>query len=151
MPFALHAGGTIAKEYHLRWPEDLTGSLSSAVTDPLAVHYVRLEGTGEFGKALTHYRSAIAAMPAGKSRTTLREIDNGKWLDTVQKDPTGHRTRSVDVMVTRQPADDDDGKKTKFEQLTVEILFVEIETPGPDATPGSGKKEPRETTSTTPP
>jgi hypothetical protein len=151
MPFALHTGGTIAKEYHLRWPEDLTASLGSAVTDPLAVHYVRLEGPGEFGKALTHYRSAITAIPSGKPRITLREIENGKWLDTVEKDPTGRRTRSVDVMVTRQPAEDDDGKKSKLEQLTVEILFVEIETPGPDATPGSTKKETRVTTSTTPP
>jgi hypothetical protein len=149
MPFGLH-GGTIAKEYHLRWPEDLTGSLGSAVTDPLTVHYVRLEGTAEFAKVRTHYRSAIMGSPSGKP-PKLREIENGTWLDMVQTDPTKHRTRSVDVLVTRPPSDDENGKRTKLEEVTVEILFVEIETPGPDATPGSTKKEHRETTSTTPP
>jgi hypothetical protein len=152
MPFAMHAGGKIAKEYHLRWPQDLAASFGSAQTEPMAVDYVRLQGAGEFGKALTHYRSAIAAAQAGKSRTILREIENGKWLDTVQTDQTGHRTRSIDVIVTREPSDDDSGKKSKEEELTVEILFVEIETPGLDATtPGNSKKEPRETTSTTTP
>jgi hypothetical protein len=151
MPFAMHTGGTIAKEYHLRWPQDAAASLGSAVTEPLAVDYVRLEGTGDIGKALTHYRVAISAVPAAKSRITLRSIENGKWLDTVQTDQAAHRTRSIDVLVTRESSDDDNGKKSKDGQLTVEILLVEIETPGSDATPGNSKKEARETTSTTTP
>ncbi len=151
MPFALHAGGTIAKEYHVRWPQDLAASFASATTEPLAVDYVRLQGTGEFGKALSHYRSAITAIPGAKPRIFRRLIENGKWLDAIQKDQTGHRTRSIDVLVTRESSDDDNGKKSGAEELTVEILLVEIETPESDATPGSSKKEPRETTSTTPP
>jgi hypothetical protein len=152
MPFAMHAGGKIAKEYHLRWPQDLAASFGSAQAEPLAVDYVRLEGIGDLGKALTHYRGAIASVPSGKSRTILREVENGKWLDTVQTDQSGHRTRSIDVIATREPSDDDSDKKSGQSALTVEILFVEIETPGSDATtPGNSKKEPRETTSTTTP
>ena len=124
---------------------------ASATTEPLAVDYVRLQGTGEFGKALSHYRSAITAIPGAKPRIFRRLIENGTWLDTIQKDQTGHRTRSIDVLVTRESSDDDNGKKSGAEELTVEILLVEIETPESDATPGSSKKEPRETTSTTPP
>ncbi|HUE17669.1 MAG TPA: hypothetical protein VMR25_26175 [Planctomycetaceae bacterium] len=152
MPFAMHAGGKIAKEYHLRWPQDLAASFGSAQAEPLAVDYVRLEGIGDLGKALTHYRGAIASVPSGKSRTILREVENGKWLDTVQTDQAGHRTRSIDVIATREPSDDDSDKKSGQSALTVEILFVEIETPGSEATtPGNSKKEPRETTSTTTP
>jgi hypothetical protein len=151
MLFAMHTGGTIAKEYHLRWPQDAAASLGSAVTEPLAVDYVRLQGTGDIGKALTHYRVAISAVAAAKSRITLRSIENGKWLDTVQTDQAAHRTRSIDVLVTRESSDDDNGKKSKDGQMTVEILVVEIETPGSDATPGNSKKEARETTSTTTP
>jgi hypothetical protein len=151
MPFALHAGGTIAKEYHLRWPQDLPAGFTSATSEPLAVDYLRLQGPGEFGKALTHYRSAITAVPGGKPKIFLRQIENGKWLDTVQKDSTGHKTRSIDVLVTREAGDDDKDTKSKDEEVTVEILCVEIETPGQNATPGSSKKEARETTSTTSP
>jgi hypothetical protein len=151
LPFALHAGGTIEKEYHLRWPQDLAAGFNSATSDPLSVDYIRLQGQGEFGKALTHYRSAITAVAVGKPKIFLRQVENGKWLDVVQKDATGHRTRSVDIIVTREAADDDKDKKSNAEALTVEILCVEIETPGSDATPGSSKKEVRETTSTTSP
>ncbi len=151
LPFALHAGGTIEKEYHLRWPQDLAAGFNSATSDPLSVDYIRLQGQGEFGKALTHYRSAMTAVAGGKPKIFLRHVENGKWLDAVQKDASGHRTRSVDIIVTREAADDDKDKKSNAEALTVEILCVEIETPGSDATPGSSKKEARETTSTTSP
>jgi hypothetical protein len=153
LPFALHAGGTIEKEYHVRWPQDLAAGFNSATSDPLSVDYIRLQGQGEFGKALTHYRSVMTAVAGGKPKIFLRHVENGKWLDAVQKDASGHRTRSVDVIVTREAADDDKDKdkKSNAEALTVEILCVEIETPGSDATPGSSKKEARETTSTTSP
>ncbi len=151
LPFALHAGATIEKEYHMRWPQDLAAGFNSATSDPLSVDYIRLQGQGEFGKALTHYRSAMMAVAGGKPKIFLRHVENGKWLDAVQKDASGHRTRSVDVIVTREAADDDKDKKSNAEALTVEILCVEIETPGSDATPGSSKKEARETTSTTSP
>ena len=80
----------------------------------MSVDYIRLQGQGDFGKALTHYRSAITAVATvGKPKIFLRQIENGKWLDVVQKDASGNRTRSVDVLVTREAADDDKDKKSK--------------------------------------
>jgi hypothetical protein len=152
MAFALHPGGTIAKEYHLRWPQDAAATFGSTATapEPLTVDYVRLQGTGDYGKALVHYRNAITAIPGPKAKIVARSIENGKWLDAFLKDDATHRTRTIDVIVTREQSDDD-SKKSKDADLTVEVLLVEIETPGPEASPGHGKKESSETTSTTPP
>jgi len=147
MPVPLHPGGKISKEFHLSWPQDLPGNMGSTVTDPLVVHYVRLEGPGEYGKALSHYRSAI------KAKNMLREIENGKWIDAVVKDEATHRTRSVDIMVTREAAEDDTSKKSKVEDLKIEILVVEIaslepDTPIPTTKPKATKKATHETTGT---
>jgi hypothetical protein len=152
MAFALHPGGTIAKEYHLRWPQDAAATFGSAATapEPLTVDYVRLQGTGEASKTLSYYQNAITAIKGSKPKITRRRIENGTWFDTIQKDETNHRTRSIDVIVTKEQSDDDT-KKSKEVEITVEVLLVEIETPGPEASPGHGKKESPETTSTTPP
>jgi hypothetical protein len=153
MPFAMFAGETIAKEYHQRWPQDLSANLgnSAPTAEPLAFDYVRLEEKGQSAKTLTHYQNALTSLPGSKPKFTRRKIENGTWLDYVQKDETSHRTRSVDVIVTKE-ASDDDKKAGSDAQITVEILFVEIETPGGDVSPSHhGKKEAPETTSTTPP
>lgn len=93
----------------------------------------------------------LEKLPGSKPKITRRKIENGTWLDALQKDETSHRTRSIDVIVTKEQSDDD--KKAGGDaQVTVEILFVEIETPGGDESPSHhGKKENPETTSTTPP
>lgn len=152
MPFALHAGEAIAKEYHQRWPQDLTANFGSSApkAEPMSVDYVRLEGKGQMSKTLTHYKNAIDGLHAVKPKVTLRKIENGTWLDALLKDESTHRTRSIDVIMTKEESDDAD-KKSGEAQVTVEILLVEIETPGGDAAPSHGKKENNETTSTTSP
>ena len=152
MPISLFAGETIAKEYHQRWPQDLTANFGSSApsTDPMSVDYVRLEEKGQPSKTLTHYDGAIKALKGTKPRIFRRKIENGTWLDAVQKDETSHRTRSIDIIVTKEQSDDD-SKKSGDAQVTVEILLVEIETPAGDVLPSHGKKESPETTSTTPP
>ncbi len=140
MPLTMHAGGTIAKEYHLRWPQDVASSFGSDLPESLVVDYVRLQGAGEFGKALTHYRGAIAAIQGAKPKIFRRTIEGGTWLDAIQHDETGHRTRSIDVLVTHEPTEDENGKKSKEEALTIEIVLVEIETPRSDVTPATHKK-----------
>jgi hypothetical protein len=142
MPIALHAGGKIAKEFHVRWPEDLPSELGSIVSDPLVIHYVRLEGDGEFGKTLTHYTSGI------KTRK-LWEIPNGKWVDAVQKDDATHRIRSMDILVTRPDAEDEGETRPKVEPLVVEIMIVEIGTLEPASAAPASKKTARETTGVT--
>jgi hypothetical protein len=147
LPFSLHPGGKIAKEYHARWPQDLPAAISSVVSDPLTVHYVRFEGPGEIGKALTHYHGVLMALPA-KPKLKMREIENGKWLDALQKDPATHRTRSVDIFLTREETEEDKGAKAKVYDVTIEILVVEINALEAESTP-SPKKEARESTKTT--
>jgi hypothetical protein len=133
MPFPLHGGAAISKEFHIQWPPDLPSELRASVPDPLAVHYVRLEGQGEAGRILTHYRNAL------KTRAAVREIDNGKWLDAVQKDSASHRTRSVDVLVTHQSPAAEADKKGRLENLTVEVLVVEIASLDPEPAPKTAK------------
>jgi hypothetical protein len=155
MPFALFAGETIAKEYHQRWPQDLSANLgdSAATSEPLTVDYLRLEAKGQAATTLTHYKDALEKLPGSKAKITRRKVENGTWLDYVQKDETTRHTRSVDVIVTKEASDDDSAKKSGDSQLTVEILLVEIETPAGDVSPSNhhGKKEAPETTSTTTP
>jgi hypothetical protein len=152
MPFALFAGETIAKEYHQRWPQDLTANFGSSAppADPMSVDYVRLEEKGQPSKTLTHYTTAMTNLHGTKPKIARRHIENGTWLDAVQKDETSHRTRSIDIIVTKEQADDD-AKKSGDVPVTVEILVVEIETPAGDVLPSHGKKESPETTSTTSP
>jgi hypothetical protein len=152
MPFTLSPGETIAKEYHQRWPQDLAANFGNSVpsADPMLVDYVRLEEKGQMAKTLTHYDSAIKALKGTKPKFNRRKIENGVWLDAVQKDETSHRTRSIDIIVTKEQGDDD-AKKSGDVQVTVEILLVEIDTPGGDAFPSHGKKESPETTSTSTP
>lgn len=125
MPVDLHPGGKIVKEFHVRWPEDLPPQLRGA-TDPLAVHYVRLENEGTFGKVLTHYRTAA------KAKLAFREIEGGKWIDVVQKDDP-KKTRSIDVFVTRAGSDDKSAKGV--DSITVELLIVEVAPLAADAAP----------------
>ena len=104
LPFALHAGGTIEKEYHVRWPQDLASfGFGFATSDPLSVDYIRLQGQGEFGKALTHYRGAIAAVPRGQAENLPPTPLKAATGSTSSKKTSGNRTRSVDVLVTREP------------------------------------------------
>ena len=101
---AMFAGETIAKEYHQRWPQDLSANLGSSAptAEPLAFDYVRLEEKGQSSQdAHTLYR-AITSLPGTKPRIFRRKIENGTWLDSVQKDETSHRTRSIDIIVTKE-------------------------------------------------
>jgi hypothetical protein len=134
MPFALRPGEHITKEFHLRWPEDLPANLTAAVSEPLVVHYVELEGTDDMNRTATFYRSAYPKEVSAKGAT--RDIQDGKWVDILQRDPSGQRMRSLDVLITRQPSE----KKSKVEELTVQVLMVEVESFGPDPKPTDKSK-----------
>jgi hypothetical protein len=155
MPIAFNTGETIAKEYHQRWPQDLAANFGSSApkAEPLSVDYVKLEEKGQMSKTLTHYQGVLANLHATKPKISRRRLENGTWLDALLKDEATHRTRSIDVIVTKEQSDDDAAKKSGDAQITVEILLVEIETPGGDTSPSHGKKEKEtpETTSTTSP
>jgi hypothetical protein len=60
----------------------------------------------------------------------------------VQHDLATQRTRSLDVIVTRQPSTEPDAKKTKIGDLTIQVLMIEVETFVP--VKGTEKEEAKE-------
>jgi hypothetical protein len=141
LPFALRPGEHITKEFHLRWPEDLPSDLTGSVSDPLVVHYVQLQGTDEINRTAAFYRSA--AHGPGRAQSATREIHDGKWVDIVQHDPTANRTRSIDVLITRD-AGEPESKKSKTEELTIQVLMVEVESFEPEPKSGETEKPEKE-------
>jgi hypothetical protein len=131
LPFALRPGEKITKEFHLRWPEGLPANLTAAVSEPLIVHYVQLEGTDDPNRTATFYRSSLAKGTGPRPHSETHDIESGKWVDILQRDFTHQRTRSLDILVTRQPPDPD-AKKSKIEALTIQVLMVEVESFEPE-------------------
>jgi hypothetical protein len=131
LPFALRPGEKITKEFHLRWPEDLPANLTAAVSEPLVVHYVQLEGTDDANRTATFYRSSLSRVTGTKTQSATHDFESGKWVDILQRDLNGQRTRSLDILVTRQPPDPD-AKKSKIEALTIQVLMVEVESFEPE-------------------
>jgi hypothetical protein len=141
VPFALKQGERITKEFHLRWPEDLPANLTSAVTEPLVLHYVQLDATDEVNRTATFYRTCLSKGTHTHTQSATHELDDGKWVDIMQRDPGAHRTRTVDILITRR-APDGDTKRLKTEELSVQILMVEVESFGPE--PKSTEKTEKE-------
>jgi hypothetical protein len=129
LPFALRPSEHIVKEFHLRWPEDLPANLTAAVSEPLVVHYLELEGKDDVNHTATFYRSALSK-ESGKALSATRDIEDGKWVDILQHD--GQRTRSLDVLITHSAADAEN-KRAKMQDLTVQVLMVEVESFEPEA------------------
>lgn len=129
LPFPLHDGAEITKQFRGEWPSP--SGPGAAITDPLGVHYIRIEGEAAYPKAISHYKAAVK----GKKPSTLREIENGKWIDGTIDGSTPDRVRSVDVMVTHTPVAPGE-KAPKTEPIVVEILVVEIPQVG-DAKPAA--------------
>jgi hypothetical protein len=141
LPFALRPGEHITKEFHLRWPEDLPSDLTGSVSDPLVVHYVQLQGTDEINRTAAFYRSATHG--PGRVQSATREIPDGKWVDIMQRDATANRTRSIDVLITRD-AGEPDSKRLKTEELTIQVLMVEVESFEPEPKSGETDKTEKE-------
>jgi len=142
VPFVLRPGEHIIKEFHLRWPEDLPPTLTAAVREPLVVHYIQLEGTDEISRTANFYHSAMAKGTRTQMHASTHDIGEEKWVDIVQHDLATQRTRSLDVIVTRQPSTGSDSKRTKVGDLTIQVLMVEVETFVP--VKGAEKEEAKE-------
>ncbi len=142
VPFVLRPGEHIIKEFHLRWPEDLPSNLTAAVSEPLVVHYIQLEGTDEISRTANFYHSAMAKGTRTQMHASTHDIGEEKWVDIVQHDLATQRTRSLDVIVTRQPSTEPDAKKTKIGDLTIQVLMIEVETFVP--VKGTEKEEAKE-------
>jgi hypothetical protein len=140
VPFTLRPGEQITKEFHLRWPDDLPSNLTAAVSEPLILHYVELEATDDINRATTYYRGALAKGTGTKAVSATHDIADGKWVDILQHDLNGQRTRSLDVLITRKPADGD-AKRSRLEELTIQVLMVEVESFVPEAKPADKKEQ----------
>jgi hypothetical protein len=140
VPFTLRSGEQITKEFHLRWPEDLPSNLTASVSEPLIVHYIELEATDDINRTATYYRGALAKGTGTKVLSTTHDIAEGKWVDILQHDLNGQRTRSLDVLITRKPADAD-AKRSRLEELTIQVLMVEVESFVPEAKPAEKKEQ----------
>jgi hypothetical protein len=136
----LRPGERITKEFHFRWPEDLPSNLNSAISEPLVVHYLQLEASDDMNRTATFYRSAMAKGTGNRMTSTTHDVDDGKWVDILQHDLTGQKTRSLDILVTRQPPDPE-AKRSKVEDLTIQILMVEVESLEPEAKPADKKEQ----------
>jgi hypothetical protein len=134
VPFALRPNERITKEFHLRWPDDLPASLSGSVSEPLVVHYLQLEASDDMNRTATFYRGALPRVSGVKPHSETHDLPDCKWVDLLQRDPNSQRTRSLDVLITRQPGDPE-AKKSRNEDLTIQVLMVEVETFVPDAKP----------------
>jgi hypothetical protein len=139
VPFALRPGEQITKEFHLRWPEDLPSNLTAVVSEPLVVHYVELEATDDINKATTYYRGALAKGTGTKVVSATHDIAEGKWVDILQHDLNGQRTRSLDILITRKA--DADAKRSRLEELTIQVLMVEVESFVPEAKSAEKKEQ----------
>ncbi len=91
VPFVLRPGEHIIKEFHLRWPEELPPNLTAAVSEPLVVHYIQLEGTDEINRTATFYRSALAKGARTRMQSATHDIGEEKWVDIVQHDLAAQR------------------------------------------------------------
>jgi len=140
VPFTLRPGEQITKEFHLRWPDDLPSKLTAAVSEPLIVHYVELEATDDLNHTTTYYRGALPKGTGTKLQSFTHDIADGKWVDILQHDLNGQRTRSLDVLITRKAADAD-AKRSRLEELTIQVLMVEVESFVPDAKPAEKKEQ----------
>jgi hypothetical protein len=106
------------------------------------VHYIQLEGTDEISRTANFYHSAMAKGTRTQIHASTHDIGEEKWVDVVQHDLATQRTRSLDVIVTRQPSTEPDAKKTKIGDLTIQVLMIEVETFVP--VKGTEKEEAKE-------
>ncbi len=148
VPFILRPGEKITKEFHVRWPEDLPPNLTAAVSEPLVVHYIELEGTDEINRTATFYRSAISKGTRTKTQSATHDIGDEKWVDVVQHDLAAGRTRSLDVIVTREPSTEPESRRAKVTDLTIKVLMIEVEAVVPEK--GAEKEEAKEAKNETP-
>ena len=116
-PFALHEGAKVVAEYHVTWPDDLANDDVSGIVGPLTIHYACMREKGSPDKVRRHYETTLKA----RSRTI-----NGYWLESVSRDDTTGKSRSIDVLLPASVPASYGRSKDEAVALTVEVLYVEI-------------------------
>jgi hypothetical protein len=132
LPVKLHPQANVGSEYHLNWPGDLGSKLSGVAPGPMEVHYLRITDKADPTKRLGFYRRQLQLRA-----TDVHPIQNGFWMDRVQRvpkteeqgpiDKTGWR-RSVDILITTVQATPELARGEETE-LIIEILTIEMKDP----------------------
>jgi hypothetical protein len=132
LPIRPHPEAAVLAEYHLHWPGDLGAKLSGVAAGAMEIHYFLLAERKKPLTTLGFYRRQLQL-----EQTDRRPIENGFWLDRIQRvsqakekgpvDKTDWK-RSVDVLVTA--ADENQQRDRDGEiDLVVEILSIEMKDP----------------------
>ena len=131
-PLAPHRGAEIATRIDFKLPGSMKGDLGSLQTDPLEVHYIRIEELGNLQKILNHYKRLI------KGQNHLLGNNMGYWFDSITEGSTPGSKRSVDVVISPgipkpvDPFSNDHGgsrRPPKGVPIVVQILTIETADP----------------------
>jgi hypothetical protein len=148
-PLRLHTGANIAAEYRFAWPEDAGGSLPAALADPFVVHYVRIDaGKVNAQQVLNHYEKQVRGGKAAFARNNFEA-----WIEHEGAADDPARRRSLDVMLTiggggggpggpgGAYGGPTGGGSEREQNVTVEILSIEIPNPRPATRDVAAKAE----------
>ena len=119
LPLDVPPNATIDIAYHLDFSDNVA-ALISAPVDPLVIDYSRVQLNDQPARVVSFFSRQMKG-------ALEHPVQNGRWLDVVQR-PTSGRLRSIDVIITLRPSDDDDIAPTNrngSQDLIVEILAIE--------------------------
>jgi hypothetical protein len=146
-PLRLHQGAVIAAEYRFVWPDDAGGSVPEALAAPFIVHYVRVDDRANAQQVLIHYEKQIRGGKAAFARNNFEA-----WIEHEGVADEPGRRRSTDVMLTvgggggggggeYGPPGGGGGGAGREQDVTIEILTVEIPNPRPSDRDVAAKEE----------
>ena len=141
-PIELHPNAHVVAEYHLDWPDGLSGKekLAGLPLDPMTIHYVRMEEQGKPRALEGYYRRKIESEPTCP-------IPDGLWLESFHTAQARDRKISYDLLITlpkdaaaaaqgtpaaaQRPAAKRAGEKTAEQEmdLVIELLYLDVKDP----------------------
>jgi hypothetical protein len=125
MPIEVQPNAEKVAEYHLDWPAAVGDKLSGISADPLRIHYVRMQQTARLSVVKGFYQRKL-------SNPDVHDLAEGSWMETCRQVPDTDLQRSIDVLITTT---EDIGDKPTTQEFdwTVQVLAIDIKSPGPAA------------------
>jgi hypothetical protein len=92
-PFELAPKGDVLAELHLRWPRDAAEKLPGLKVGPIKIDYLRVRHDhARAASLMSHYKAKL-------HRPSVRNPENGEWVETFRDVPHTNRKESVDVLI----------------------------------------------------
>jgi len=117
---SMQPGARVQAAYRMNWPDDFRDLMPANTASALAIYFERLECVGEVNSVASYYQRQL-------SRSSLRTIENGRWVDSLTKLDNGH-VRSVDVRITRLDAGAQ-ADRPAAQRCAVDLLVIEVPDP----------------------